>query len=234
MIRFLPSGFRVRLFLLACSSLIPLPVLAAAYAAYDPQRLLTTTETPAGKKHGLDVAYLDRMLGALASHARNYPPQFDSPQDRQRAVQDVKVLAGMLDALLIGPTPHPELLLRAGLLNGMGHNLDIPGCADKAAAAFGRLLQADPAHARGNLYYGNFLAGSARPRQALPHLEMAAAAGLPEASYSLGMTWLSLGDRQKAIEHLTAYQQRSPSDTAVGRLIEGIRNGKVELKQAGR
>jgi len=233
MIRFLPPGLRARLFLLACSSLISLPALAASYGAYDPQRLLTTTETPAGKKHGLDVVYLDRMLGALAAHARNYPPQFDSPQDRQRAAQDVKVLAGMLDAVLNGPNPHPELLLRAGLLNSMGHNLEFPGSAEKAAAAFGKLLQADPAHARGNLHYGIFLAGSARPRQALPYLEKAAA-GLPEASYGLGMAWLSLGDKQKAIEHLTAYQQRSPRDTAVAGLIEGIRNGKVELKQTAR
>lgn len=234
MVRFPWSRLYARALLFACISLVPVVSLAAAYGTYDPKRILTTTETPAGKKHGLDGAYLDRMLGDLSSHGRNYPPQFDSPQDKQRAVQDVKVLSGMLDVMVAGPNPHPELLLRAGMLNSMGHNLDIPGSAEKATASFSKLLAAEPAHGRGNLHYGTFLAGSARPKEAIPYLEKAVAAGLFEASYGLGMTWLSLGDKQKAIEHFTAYQQRNPRDTQVGRLIEAIRSGKVELKQATR
>lgn len=208
--------------------------LAAAYGIYDPQRILTTTETSTGRKHGLDGAYLDRMLGDLAAHARNYPPQFDSAQDRQRAMQDVKTLSGMLDIVTNGPNPHPELLLRAGMLNSFGHNLDAPGSAEKASTLFRRLLAAEPSHPRGNYLYGTFLAASSRPKEALPYLEKAVAAGLAEASYGLGMTWLALGDKPKALEHLALYQQRNPRDTSVGRLIEGIRNGKVKLKQTPR
>jgi hypothetical protein len=72
-------------FLFALSVLLISSVAnAREYGNYDPKRLLTVSETPSGKKHGFDGAYLDQMLNDLSSHAKNYPPQFDSP-DRRRA-----------------------------------------------------------------------------------------------------------------------------------------------------
>jgi len=64
-------------------------------------------ETPAGKKYGFDSAYLDQMLNDLSTHAQNYPPQFDTLQDKQRATQDVQALSGILDILINVPTPKP-------------------------------------------------------------------------------------------------------------------------------
>ncbi|MDA0200128.1 MAG: hypothetical protein OT643_15305, partial [Bacteroidetes bacterium] len=100
---------------------------AREYGNYDPKRLLTISETSAGKNYGFDSAYLDQILNDLSAHAKNYPPQFDTPQDKQRATQDVKALSGMLDILINVPTPNSELLVRASYINSMGHNLDIPG-----------------------------------------------------------------------------------------------------------
>lgn len=100
---------------------------AREYGNYDPKRLLTVAETPSGKKYGFDGAYLDQMLNDLSAHAKNYPPQFDTPQDQQRATQDVKALSGMLDILINVPTPNPELLARAGYLNSIGQISTFPG-----------------------------------------------------------------------------------------------------------
>lgn len=204
---------------------------AKEYGHHDPKRMLTVAETPAGKKHGLDLRYLDQMLNDLALHARNYPPQFDTAQDRQRAVQDVKMLSGMLDILIAGPSPNAELLARAGFLNSIGHNLDIPGSTEKTAAIFNKLLTAAPADPRGNYMYGAFLAGAGKSREAIPYLEKALAVGIADAAYSLGMAYLTLGDKQKALQHLDVYQQRNPNDGNVAKLIDGIRNGTLEIKR---
>lgn len=204
---------------------------AKEYGNHDPKRMLTVSETPSGKKHGFDLRYLDQMLNDLALHAKNYPPQFDTAQDRQRAVQDIKMLSGMLDILIVGPSPNAELLMRAGFLNSIGHNLDIPGSAEKTAAIFQKLLTAAPADPRGNYMYGTFLAGAGKPREAIPYLEKALAVGVADAAYSFGMTYLTLGDKQKALQHLDAYQQRNPNDGNVTKLIDGIRNGKLEIKR---
>lgn len=212
--------------LLTCSG-----AFAKEYGNYDPKRMLVTAETAAGKKHSLDVAYLDQMLNDLASHARNYPARFDTPQDRQRAVKDVQMLSGMLDSLINGPNPNPELLVRAGFLNSMGHNLDIAGSADKANAIFQRLLAVALAHPRGNYMYGTFLAGTGKPKEALPYLDNALRAGVAEAAYAMGMSYLALGDKAKALDSLADYKRHNPGDSKVDSLMDAIRSGKLELKQ---
>jgi predicted Zn-dependent protease len=205
---------------------------AKEYGNYDLKRILTVSESPAGKKYGIDVNYLDQILNDLAFHAKNYPPKFDTSYDQQRATKDVKTLSGMLDTLVKGPSPNTDILLRAGFLNSIGHNLDIPGSAKKADIIFQKLLTVAPSDPRGNYMYGTFLSGAGKPKEALPYLEKALSVGVVDASYALGMTYLSLGDKQKALENLEAYRQRKPNDKNVTKLIEAIRNGKVEIKKS--
>jgi predicted Zn-dependent protease len=199
---------------------------AQEYGTYNPKNILTVSETSSGKKYGLDVAYLARMLNDLSLHAKNYPAQFDTLQDRQRAVQDVRMLSGMLDILINVPTPNPELLARAGLLNSIGHNLGIVGSAEKASTIFQKLLAASPSDPRGNYMYGTFLASVGRPKDALPYLEKSLALGVTDAAYTIGVTYLTLGDKQKALENLEAYKHRNPNDANVDKLIDAIRNEK--------
>lgn len=204
---------------------------AREYGNYDLKRLLTVSETPSGKKYGFDGAYLDQMLNDLSTHAKNYPPQFDTPQDKQRATQDVKALSGMLDTLINVPTPNPELLVRAGHVNSIGHNLDIAGAAAKASSIFQRLLAASPSDPRGNFMYGTLLAGMGKPKEALPYLEKALAVGVIDAAYAIGMAYLALGDKGQALKNLEDYKRRKPSDKNVDKLIDAIRNGTIELRR---
>src|SRR5450755_2823760 len=141
---------------------------AKEYGNYDVRRILTVTETPSGKRRGIDIKYLDLMLNDLAAHAINYPPNFDSDQDRQRATRDTGLLSGMLDVLVKEPNPQPEILFRAASVNSFGHNLNIPGSAEKASSIYQRLLAISPDHPRTNFSYGMFLAGTARLRESIP------------------------------------------------------------------
>ena len=204
---------------------------AAEYGSYEPKRILTVTETSSGKTYGIDTKYLDQILNDLGRHAKNYPPQFDTPQDKPRAVQDIKMLSGMLDILINVPSPNPEILWRAGFLNSMGHNLDIAGSAQKTFTIFQKLLSTSPSDPRGNYMYGTFLAGAGKPKDALPYLEKALSVGVTDAAYALGMTHLSLGNKESALVNLEAYRQRNPNDMNVTKLIGAIRNGKVEIKR---
>jgi len=223
------AAFIVILILL-CSSLS----IAKEYGQYNPKQILTVSESPSGKKYGIDIEYLDLMINNLALHAKNYPPQFDTPRDKQQAVKDVTALSGMLGTLTKGPTPNPEILRRAGFLNSMGHNLDIPGSAEKAASDLQKLLSIAPTDSGGNYIYGTFLAGSGKAKEALPYLKQALASGEADASYALGTAYLFLGDEPKALENLEAYRQNNPDDASIARLLDGIRNGTVQRMTSGR
>ena len=204
---------------------------AKEYGNYDTKKLLTVTETASGKKYGIDIAYLDQMVADLSLHANNYPPQFDTPQDKQRASQDIRMLTGMLDIMVSDSATNPDLLLRTAILNKIGHNLNVPGAAEKANSLFQKHLLTAPADPRGNYMYGTFLAGVGKPKEAIPFLEKAISVGVSDAVFALGMSYLYLGDKAKALENLEAYKRRNPNDGNVDKVIDAIRTGNIELKK---
>lgn len=218
--------------LLLLLALCCVPTRAGEYGRYDLTQLARQNAPPA-KGASLDMALMDRILADLQQHAGNYPPQFDSPADAQRAQADAKTLMGMLGAVFsAGPAPL-DLLLRMGMLGAVSHNMDLPGGATFAQTHFERLLKMDSAHAAGNFQYGTFLGNTGRAKEALPYLIKAKNKGVIPALYAIGMSYLMLGDKALALENLQAYQKAVPGDAAVGKLIEAVRAGKVDVKKAG-
>ncbi len=200
---------------------------AAGYPGHDPQKILTVSENASGQKaYGLDMRYLDRMLGDLSRHAGRYPPSFDSTEQKQRAIQDLHALSGMLGLLLKDGKPNPKILFRSAMANRMGHNLDIPGAAEKAEQQFQALLQIEPDAPQGNYQFGIFLAETGRVERSMPYLEKALALGLEETNYSLGMAYLGMGNKGEALARLNVYLKHMPNDNSVQKLIQVIEKGQ--------
>lgn len=205
---------------------------AAEYGRYDLNQLAKQNAPPA-KGATLDIALVGRLLADLQPHAGNYPPKFDSPADAQRANADAAKLMGMLDAVFSAGQAPPEILLRMGMLGAVSHNMELPGAAAYAQTHFERLLKTDPAHAAGNFQFGTFLGNTGRAKEALPYLAKAKDSGVIPAFYAIGMSHLVLGDQALALENLQAYQKAVPGDASVGKLIDAVRAGKVDVKKAG-
>lgn len=198
---------------------------AIGYPEYDPQRILTVSEDASGQKiFGLDMRYLDRMLGDLSRHAGRYPPNFDSPGQKQRAIQDLNALSGMLGLLLKDGKPNPQILFRSAITNRMAHNLDISGASEKAGQQFQSLLLIEPNAPLGNFQYGVFLAETGSAERSIPFLEKALSLGVDEANYTLGMAHLSLGNKAEALSRLNAYSKSNPGDESVKELIKAIKS----------
>lgn len=68
-------------------------------------------------------------------------------------------------------------------------------------------------------------------RDALPYLEKSLSFGVAEARYAIGMAHLSLGDKERALEHLELYRQDNPNDKGIEQLLDTVRNGKIEVKK---
>lgn len=205
---------------------------AAAYGHYNMKLILTVSETPSWEQYSINTSYLNKILTDLSIHAKNYPPQFDTLQDRQRATYDVNTLSGIFDSLTSAKNSNPVYLGIAAKINAIGHNLDIPGDGEKADTFFRRLLTVEPSNSRANYAYGTFLASVGEPKKALPYLNKALAGGITDANYTIGMTYLELGNKEKALKCFEKYKQYNPSDKNVDKLIDAIRNGKFKLKQS--
>src|SRR3974390_2385261 len=80
----------------------------------------------------IKLADLFATLNEVAPHARSYPPKFSTPVERATAEEHLKILLRQLDKISDRYPDDKEILFIKGAANAMGHNLDYPGCADKA------------------------------------------------------------------------------------------------------
>lgn len=205
--------------------------LARSYGRYDIRQLITVADTAQGKRSAtINIAYLSQILDDLGRHAATYPPHFETAEDRQRAEHDLSAISNLLDPLSADISHNPPLLMRLALLHAFGHNLDIPDSSQKAVAAFTTLLNLTPDDPQANFRYGVFLATTTKNAEGIPYLEKAKRLGVVNADYWLGLSYQLTGDKAKAIENLESYTKRVPNDGNAARMLDAVRNGKVEVK----
>jgi tetratricopeptide (TPR) repeat protein len=200
------------------------------YTRFQPEKLLIPPDPEKGTGPRFNVGYLDLWIAELSVHAKNYPVRFSSDEDKKLAYRDVELLSKQLDILNEPLEPNAEFLRRAGFVNSMAHNLDVPGAANRANDYFQRLLKVAPDDPAGNYMYGAFLGGAGKSAAAIPYLLKADSLGILNASYSLGMTYLMTGDKEKSIEYFEKYLKLVPEDKSVPRFIEAIKAGRVGTK----
>jgi tetratricopeptide (TPR) repeat protein len=201
------------------------------YGKYDLRDALTTKVAGGGKQgYQVDVKSIDRVVDDLAEHARDYPPKFRGEEEKSRAERDAKALVAIFDKLTAEKDASADLLLKAAFVDGLAHNLDIRGAAEKAAQNYDRVLTRTPDNPRANLNFGIFLAGVGKWKESLPYLEKALKLGLDDAKYTLGVVHMSLGDKEKAIELLEGFGKTHPQDPRPKQLISAIRSGEIRVK----
>ena len=177
----------------------------------------------------IKLADLYATLNEVAPHARSYPPKFSTPVERATAEEHLKILLRQLDKISDRYPDDKEILFIKGAANAMGHNLDYPGCADKAMAAFDRLLTIDPDNRRALYEYGGFLSGTTLLDKAIPYLERAIQQGEGRAHYTLAYTYVEKGELQNALPEFEAYLKIDPENATAKKFVSDIRGGKESI-----
>ena len=173
---------------------------------------------------------IDAVLDRVAAHAKHYPPTFADAAERAKIEGELKALLAQLAAALATRPDEPALLFRDGFANAMGHNLDLPGCPDRAMKSYLRWLELQPENGNAHFYFGGFLASTAAHQKAsIGHLRKALELGVTDAHYTLGFALLSQGDKDGALEQFRAYSRLNPSDGKAKELIEHINKGEVRI-----
>jgi tetratricopeptide (TPR) repeat protein len=140
-------------------------------------------------------------------------------------------LIELFEILAADDDARTELLLKAAFVDRIGHNLDIEGAPQKAVQNYERALKREPNNPQANVSYGIFLAGTGELQQkSIPYLETALKLGVADARYTLGLVYISLGDKEKALGYLEAYSKKRPEDTKAKEIIEAIHSGNIHTK----
>jgi tetratricopeptide (TPR) repeat protein len=187
----------------------------------------------AGSSFAADVPIrlsdLYAILNEVAAHAKSYPPKFASSEERAQVEEHLHTLLAQTDKILIRYPDDKDVLFIAGAGNAMGHNLDFPGCADKAIGDFDRLLTIDPNNRRALFEYGGFLSGTTLLDKAIPPLERAIQLGEERAHYTLGFVYLKKGDIAKTLPELEAYLKFDPENATAQKVVADIKAGKAPV-----
>jgi len=198
--------------------------MASVFAGVAVAALAVAADVP------IRLSDLYATLNEVAPHARSYPPTFSTAAERAHAEEHLKALLVQLDKISDRYPDDKEILFIKGAANAMGHNLDYPGCAEKAMAAFERLLTIDPNNRRALYEYGGFLSGTTLLDKAIPYLDRAVQLGEERAHYTLALTYVKKGDLQKALPEFEAYLKFDPENVAVKQHIADIRSGKESVR----
>lgn len=177
------------------------------------------------------LSSIDATLARIAPHARNYPPRFSSPTERQSIEEDLRKVIARLDAFVADHPDDPDFLLRDGFANAMGHNLDFENCAQRSAKTFEHLLMLRPDDKMANLHYGAFLGGVGKAKESIRYLGKAVELGATEANYSLAIAYLMLEDKEQAAQHLKIYVSLNPRDNGAKRLLAGIESTDLKFER---
>ncbi len=203
---------------------------AGPYGRYDLKEAFVLKQSDSGPNSiTIKFPYLDTMLGDLAAHASNYPPRFDSPADQERARVDVGALSNLFNTM--SSSRNHRVLTDIGIVNSIAFNFDIPQSVDRAVAAFSTLLEDAPEDPQTNYLFGKLLSTSARRDDGIRMLEKAKMLGVVQAEYVLGITYMTAGDKDKALENMEAYAKSVPADENAPKIIDAIKNGHVEIKK---
>ncbi len=198
---------------------------------HEPKELLSVKTDAAGKPQiSLDLKVVDYFLGEIGKHIANYPPKFSSENEK---IEVLTVLQTVLDQLDVLDTDQqdPKLLHRVAAANAMAYNVDVPGSGQLAEATYRILLKQDPDDVEANYGYGAFLSQTGTEgKRAIPYLMKARELGVVRADYSLGFTYLTLGDKEDALKYLQLYAKEAPDQAAdIQKTIDAINTGNISF-----
>lgn len=96
-----------------------------------------------------------------------------------------------------------------------------------------RLLQIAPDSQNVNYNYGVFLASTEKLKESIGYLEKALSLGSTNversfAEYSLGMVYVNLGDKSKALQYLERFKKRWSVNINFSKLIDSLKNEKTD------
>lgn len=198
------------------------------YRAHDVRAIVQRVGTKEQPTMTLDGRALHAFVEDLFAHARSYPVAFADDEEKAIARRESSAMSEVL-AVAIGDEAAKvdlRVLLDAARLETCAHNLDLKGAATRARHYYERVLKADPEHVEAHLYYGMHLIGlPGSAKDAIPHLEFARDKGQKVAIRGLGLAYVMLQDREKALLHLRAWAKEFEGDVGTARMIDALEHG---------
>ncbi|MCD4779773.1 MAG: hypothetical protein K8S27_04395 [Candidatus Omnitrophica bacterium] len=165
---------------------------------------------------------IDRFFDVAFQHARNYPPEFDSADQRAALEKELMGTIAQLEKIIKDSGPDQDVFFRLGKAHTFAYNLDIRGSKIAADKNFKKLFEMEKNHAQGHLYYGQHIVGRGESERGIEHLQIAADAGWDVALNMIGLAYLQTGQTDKARVSFQKLQKIYPPDRQIQMLLDSL------------
>jgi tetratricopeptide (TPR) repeat protein len=176
------------------------------------------------------LSEIDSRIAPIFARASNYPPQFDSQEQRAETEKELHAIIDLLDRAHDAYPGDREILKRLAEANALGHNLDFAGCGETAIRQYEELLRQVPNDAKTQYLYGSFLSGTAYYESSVPHLEVAIQNGIADAHYTLAFVYIKMGQPERALPEFKAYLITDPENPTALKMVRQIQDGTLRLR----
>ncbi len=209
-------------------------LLAAEDWKYDIRdSLVEKTDEKGNKSYSVDMNVIDYYINRISVHAKEYPPKFESEEQRKNISDKLSILIKTLEIFGKNQQRNPEILARSAFVNSMGHNLDFENASKNAKLQYEKLLKLVPDSPLANYQYGMFLSGTSKYHfDGIPYLEKALSLGQDDARYTLGLLYFQKGEKDKGMKMLEEYSKSNPKNKHVKKTIKAIKNGTLKFQSS--
>lgn len=190
------------------------------------QEAFHTEEVNGQKRYLVKPDPINKCIHYVEIHAKNYPPSFNSKEERTCVESVLNKLLHTLK-ILTQVDKHYELPYAHCL--AMGHNLDFKGTGEEANRIFQNILSKDPENAKVNYLYGMFLSQTHLNNEAFPFLHKARDNGIKEANFGLSSLYLSQNKMPEAIKYLEEYLKYYPHPE-YEKFLKALKSNDVKIQ----
>lgn len=195
--------------------------------------VVTTTDTDGKTTHSLNMDVVDYFLQTISGYVDQYAAGSGDAAEEGDVTEKLTRLTAVLHELDDGPKVNLDILRREAFAYNLAYKRGFPGADPMTDVLYKRLLKQTPDEPAANYLYGAYLAGHDAARaKSIPYLKKALKLGVKKANLTLGIVYVSLGEKQKGLDCLQQYSADFPDDQRPGMIIQAVKNKDAQGSQS--
>lgn len=196
--------------------------------------VVTKTGADGKETQALNMDVVDYFLPTISGYIDQYATAPGYAGEKSDIADKLARLTTVLHELDDGPKVNLDILRREAFAYNLAYKLGFPDADPMTDMLYKRLLKQTPDEPAANYLYGAYLAGHDEARaKSILYLKKALTLGVKKANLTLGIVYMSLGEKQEALDCLQQYSADFPDDPRARMIMQTLKNKDAGSAQGG-
>ncbi len=172
------------------------------------------------------------FISYYSQYIKVYPPKFKNKKHKNKVVSKTQKIIEKLNQINIDELHNFDYLINIAYIYSMAHNLDL-GTGQYSKDVFERALSIEPDSKKGNYLFGMYLVSTNKYFfESEVYLKKALLLGEKDALFTLGLVEIKKGNNKNGLKYLEEYSKNNPNNHYVLKIIDAIKNDKIQFRNS--